>query len=80
MATRTVDGPDGVWLSARETAAFLGLGLTLFKSLLASGEFPPGVSFGTRAIRWHWLTPVAWAHLRSRQGAPEVSNHGRGKS
>lgn len=70
---RLVDGPEQSWLSARQVAAYLGIGQTLFKELLASGEFPAGVAFGRQAIRWSWLTVVAWAHLRPRRQGTEES-------
>ncbi len=63
---RTIHGPDREFLTAAECAAWLGISPTTFKSLLRSGEFPPGVVFGKRTIRWMWLDPVAYAHTRSR--------------
>lgn len=63
---RLVDGPDKDLLSAREAAAWLGVGLTLFRELVASGDFPPPIRLGRhRAQKWHWLDCLAFAHLRS---------------
>lgn len=63
---RLVDGPDKDLLSAREAAAWLGVGLTLFRELVASGTFPAPIKLGRhKAQRWHWLDVVAFAHLRS---------------
>jgi predicted DNA-binding transcriptional regulator AlpA len=63
---RLVDGPDTDLLSARQCAAWLGIGLTLFRELVTSGEFPAPIRLGRRkANRWHWLDAVAFAHLRS---------------
>lgn len=63
---RLIDGPESDLVSAREAARWLGCGLTLFRELVTSGEFPAPIRLGRRkAMRWHWLDVVAFAHLRS---------------
>ena len=63
---RLIDGPERDLVSAQEAARWLGCGLTLFRELVASGEFPAPIRLGRhKATRWHWLDVVAFAHLRS---------------
>jgi len=69
---RLIDAPEQDWLSAREVAAWLRIGLTLFRELLAAGDFPRPVQFGrAKAQRWYWLDVVSWAHLRSLNREPQ---------
>jgi predicted DNA-binding transcriptional regulator AlpA len=63
---RLITAPSTDFVSAREAARWLGIGTTLLKELIASGDFPPPIRLGRRkAQRWYWLDIVAWGHLRS---------------
>ena len=71
---RTIHGPDQEHLTAEECAAWLGVGLTLFKQLVRAGEFPPPLRIGkTKARRWPWMDVIAFAWLRSRTAGPDRS-------
>ena len=55
---RTIHGPEQEHLTADECAAWLGVGMTLFKQLVKAGDFPPPLRMGTRKCSvgrgWTW--------------------------
>ncbi len=67
---RTIQGPTQDLLTAKQTAGWLGLGLTAFRSLVSRGMFPLPVHLdGKKSQRWYWMDAVAFAWLRSRPHA-----------
>ena len=70
---RVIHGPDREHLTAEECAEWLGIGLTMFKQMVKSGEFPPPLRIGkSKAQRWPWMDPVAYSWLRSRMAAGDA--------
>jgi predicted DNA-binding transcriptional regulator AlpA len=68
IVLRPINTPEADLLSAEEMAAWLRIGLTLFRQLVDRGEFPAGFPIdGKKMLRWHWLDGPAWLHLRSRR-------------
>lgn len=67
---RAIEGPQQDLLTARQCAAWLGIGLTQFRELVSSGRFPLPVQLdGKKTQRWYWRDPVSWSWLRSRAHA-----------
>lgn len=63
---RTVYAPDKETLDESEAAWWLGIKEGVFKKLVERGVLPPGIPFGPRTHRWHWMDLVAVLHLLSR--------------
>lgn len=69
---RSVDGPDKVWSSVTEAAAWLGLTETEFrKEVKAHPDLLPFTRIG-KGHKWHWMDLVAYAHYRRRPAAGEL--------
>jgi hypothetical protein len=65
---RKVNAPDKETLDETESAVWLGITEGVFKAMLRRGVLPPGIPFGPRTLRWHWLDLVSVLHLLSRGG------------
>jgi hypothetical protein len=63
---RHIDGPDKVYLSSKEAAAWLGLERKQFEALAALENWLRPVHFG-RSKKWHWMDVVAFGHVLHRR-------------
>jgi predicted DNA-binding transcriptional regulator AlpA len=64
VSQKAVEGPEQDYLNLGEVCAYLRVGETTLRRLIAAGRFPEGQRQGGVGDRvWHWLTVVAFAHL-----------------
>jgi predicted DNA-binding transcriptional regulator AlpA len=63
---RMIDASEKDWLTLAEVAQQLTVSESTVKDLVRTKRFPPPVRIAHRAARWHWLDPIAYAHLTSR--------------
>lgn len=68
---RVIEASAKDWLTLAEMAQALNVSESTVKELVRSKRLPPPVHLSRRAARWHWLDPIAFAHLASRMQPPE---------
>lgn len=55
------------WLSPKEVAALLGVHVSTLRRWIAQGQFPDGVRYSPKTVRWRRSTVEAF------QGVPEAA-------
>jgi hypothetical protein len=63
---RKILAPEKETLDETEASIWLNVKVGVFRSLVKRGCLPPGMPFGPRTLRWHWMDLVAYTHLLSR--------------
>lgn len=67
---RSIQTPDKEWLTRREAARWLNIGVDSFDKLVERENLLP-IVIGPKSHRWHWMDVVALAHLLTRRVAPK---------
>jgi hypothetical protein len=70
---RLIEAPGAEWLTEREFADYLGLGLDLFRELLKDGTIPPPRKWTHRTKGWHWELAY-WVSLGLKLGVLPAKN------
>lgn len=68
---RAIEGPPGIWSSAKEASAWLGITISEFRREVS--EYPsllPHQQFG-KSHKYFWMDLVVYSWLRSRARRPE---------
>ncbi len=69
----TFDGPDERWLKEKEFAAYLGIGLDLFREMVKAGTIPPPRKWTGKTRQWHGEV-VLWVEMGIKLGVIDPEN------
>ncbi len=66
MPERMVRAPDLEWLTRKQAAQWLNIGVDAFDALVKAFGIQP-INVGPRTLRWHWKDVVAREHQSGRK-------------
>ena len=69
---RAIDGPEQVWSTVEQAAAWLGLDVREFRAEVSRCPHLLPPSTRHKRHRWHWMDLVCYAHLAHRLPAERL--------